>query len=63
MTVNEVAEKLGTSPLTVRVGLQQGLFPFGVALKTNENRKNYTYVFFPEKVREYIGEMKEGGEG
>ena len=54
MTVNEVAKLLGKSPLTIRVGLQQGVFPFGVALKTREGRKNYTYVIYPEKVKEFI---------
>ena len=57
MTVNDVAKLLGKSPLTIRVGLQQGIFPFGVALKTREDRKNYTYVIYPEKVREFIGEQ------
>ena len=55
MTVNEVAKLLGKSPLTIRVGLQQGIFPFGVALKTREDRKNYTYIIYPEKVKEFIG--------
>lgn len=60
MTVNEVAKLLGKSPLTIRVGLQQGIFPFGVALKTREDRKNYTYIIYPEKVREFIGGQDNG---
>lgn len=60
MRVEDVARLTGHSPLTIRIGLQQGVFPFGVALKTSDDRKNYTYVFFPEKVKEYLGEMKEG---
>ena len=55
MTVNEVAKLLGKSPLTIRVGLQQGIFPFGVAMKTREDRKNYTYIIYPKKVKEFIG--------
>lgn len=55
MTVNEVAKLLGKSPLTIRVGLQQGIFPFGVALKTREGRKNYTYIIYPELVKQYCG--------
>lgn len=58
MTVSEVAKMLGTSPLTLRIGLQQGIFPFGVALKTSENSKNYKYVLYPNKVREFCGELE-----
>ena len=59
MTVNDVAKLLGKSPLTIRVGLQQGIFPFGVALKTREDRKNYTYIIYPELVKRYVGELED----
>lgn len=55
MKVNDVAALLKVDPLTIRVGLQQGYFPFGVAFKRKPENKNYCYVIFPEKVREYIG--------
>lgn len=58
MKVDEVAKLLGTTPATIRVGLQQGVFPFGAAFKTAENRKHYTYVLYPEKVKEYAGELR-----
>ena len=32
MTVKEVAEMLGTTEATIRVGLQQNVFPFGTAI-------------------------------
>lgn len=54
MKVKEVAEMLGTTEATIRIGLQQGVFPFGVAYKTKPTNKNYVYVIFPEKVKEYI---------
>lgn len=60
MKVEEAARLLETTPLTIRVGLQQGVFPFGVAFKLKESNKNYKYVIYPEKVREYAG--KKGGE-
>ena len=41
MTVNEVAKLLGKSPLTM--------------MKTREDRKNYTYVIYPELVKQYCG--------
>lgn len=54
MTTKEVAILLGKTEATIRVGLQQGIFPFGVAFKTNPNNKQYNYVIYPEKVKEYI---------
>ena len=58
MTVKEVAEMLGTTECTVRIGLQQGVFPFGVAFKTKPENKQYKYVIYPELVRQYAGEKK-----
>ncbi len=58
MRVEEVAKLLDTTPATIRIGLQQGVFPFGVAFKSSENNKNYTYVLYPEKVREYCGKQE-----
>ena len=54
MKVREVAEMLGTTESTIRVGLQQGVFPFGVAYKTKPENKNYVYIIFPEKVKEFV---------
>lgn len=61
MKVKEAAQLLGVSELTIRVGLQQGIFPFGVALKTREDRKNYTYIIYPELVKQYCGEVQDDG--
>ena len=58
MRIREVAKLLGTTEATVRIGLQQGVFPFGVAFKTSENNKHYIYIIYPEKLREYVGERK-----
>ena len=54
MKVKEVAEMLGTTEATIRIGLQLGMFPFGVAYKTKPTNKQYVYVIFPEKVKEYV---------
>lgn len=51
ITVNEVAEALGCSPQSVRIGLQRGLLPFGSAIKTSSK---YTYVIYEKKLKEYI---------
>lgn len=60
MKVDEAARLLGVTPMTIRIGLQKGVFPFGVAFKLNEHNKNYKYVIYPGKVLEYAG--TEGGE-
>ena len=52
----DVAEILGVSVQTVRVGLQQGYFQFGWAIKTTPNR--YTYAISPKLFEEYLGKMR-----
>lgn len=53
ITVQFIADLMNTTPQTVRICLQQGEFPFGVAVKVGGKR--YTYLFYPEKVKEYFG--------
>lgn len=55
MRVKEVAELLDTTPLTIRIGLQKGVFDFGVAFKRRADSKNYTYIIYPELVKQYCG--------
>lgn len=55
-TVKDIAKALNTSPLTIRKGLEQGIFPFGCAV---ECEKRFAYLFFPNKVKEYLGEVEE----
>ena len=52
MLVSEAAKKLGMNTQTLRLALQQGLFPFGVAVKTSENR--YTYKIFDNRLEKYL---------
>lgn len=56
MTVKEVAQLLGCSELTIRIGLQQGVFPFGTAFKRNPENKKWKYIIFDAKVSEYLTE-------
>lgn len=53
-TIKEVAELLGQSQETIRMGLQLGVYPFGAAFK-KPGKKNWTYTIYPAKVREYLG--------
>ena len=52
MLVSEAATKLGMNTQTLRLALQQRLFPFGVAVKTSENR--WTYYINPARLERYL---------
>lgn len=52
MLVSDAAKKLGMNTQTLRLALQQGLFPFGVAVHTSDNR--YTYYINEERFEKYI---------
>lgn len=51
ITVNDVADALGVSPQSIRIGLQRGALPFGSAIKTSSK---YTYVIYEKKLKEFI---------
>lgn len=52
MLVSEAAKKLDMNTQTLRLALQQRLFPFGVAVKTSENR--FTYYINPKRLEKYL---------
>ena len=52
LLVEEAAQQLGMSTQTLRLALQQRLFPFGVAVKTSENR--WTYYINPTRLNGYL---------
>lgn len=52
MRVEKAAKRLEMNPQTLRLALQQQLFPFGVAVKTSENR--YTYKIFEKRLEKYL---------
>lgn len=54
MITDKVAQALGKSPQTIRVGLQLNKYPFGIAYK-REGSSRYTYVLWPPLVRQYVG--------
>jgi len=53
ITVKEAALLMSVGPQFVRVGIQQGVLPFGSAVKINGDR--YTYYISPTKFAEYVG--------
>ncbi len=63
ITPSMAAEIMGVGPQFVRIGLQQGILPFGYAykLKTKgRESKVYTYYINPNQFREFIGEDYNG---
>lgn len=59
MSVENAAKIIRKDPQYVRLGLQQGRFPFGTAIQKPNNR--WTYNIIAPKVYEYAGiEVKEG---
>jgi hypothetical protein len=52
LSVEEAAKLMGANAQFIRTGLQQGVFPWGYAVKTSSH---YTYFILPEKFEEYTG--------
>lgn len=51
MKVAEVAKAMGKSQQFVRIGLQQGVFPFGYAVKMSSR---WTYYINAKKFEDFI---------
>lgn len=58
MIVEEASKRLGMNTQTLRLALQQGLFDFGVAIKTSPNR--YTYYINESRLENYLGGKENG---
>ncbi|MFL2104170.1 helix-turn-helix transcriptional regulator [Mycobacteroides abscessus] len=52
ISISFAAKKLGKSEQFVRVGLQNGILPFGFAVKMSSK---FTYHISPKKFKEYVG--------
>lgn len=57
MKVKECAQLLKKSEQFVRIGLQRGILPFGVAIKMSSK---WCYHISEAKVYEYLGKRKAG---
>ena len=58
LSVKGVAKLTGETEKTIRDGMKNGVFPFGVAFKTKPTNRDFEFVFYPAKLAEYIGERK-----
>ena len=52
MKVEDAAQRLEMNPQTLRLALQQGLFPFGCAIRTSEKR--FTYYINENRLKKYL---------
>lgn len=57
--VADAARMMGVSQQFIRIGLQQGIFPFGTAVKMSSR---WTYYINEEKFLAYISKDIIGGE-
>lgn len=56
------ARVMKKDPMYIRIGLQKGLLPFGIAFKKSPNSKHYDYYISPRKFYEYTGYLWIGEE-
>jgi len=52
ITIKEAAQLMNCSEQFLRVALQQGKLPFGIAVKMS--KRNYTYYINPKQFYDYI---------
>ena len=53
--VTIAAKVMHKDPMFIRIGLQRGLLPFGVAIKKDEYGKQYDYYISPKLFFEFTG--------
>ncbi len=57
LTTDDVARATGIDPLSLRIGLQRGFWPFGTAYK-RPGSSQYTYEYDPAAVLRWIADRK-----
>lgn len=57
LTTDDVARATGIDPLSLRIGLQRGLWPFGTAYK-RPGSSRYTYIYYPAEVMKFTADLK-----
>lgn len=62
LTTDDVSRATGICPLSLRIGLQRGIWPFGVAYK-RPGSSQYTYEYDPAAVIRWVADRKAIAEG
>lgn len=57
LTTDDVARATGIDPLSLRIGLQRGIWPFGTAYK-RAGSSQFTYEYDPAAVLRWIADRK-----
>lgn len=57
--VTLAAKVMKKDPMFIRIGLQRGLLPFGVAFKKDESGEQYDYYISPKLFFEFTGYLFE----
>lgn len=57
LTTDDVARATGIDPLSLRIGLQRGFWPFGTAYK-RPGSTQYTYEYDPTAVLKWVADRK-----
>lgn len=57
LTTDDVARATGIDPLSLRIGLQRGIWPFGTAFK-RPGSTQYTYEYDPAAVLRWVADRK-----
>ncbi len=60
VSVEQIAEAMNASPQYIRIGLQQGIFPWGYAVKVGKNSRRYTYWISRKRFEETEGIKLDG---
>ncbi|MBQ8121868.1 MAG: hypothetical protein IJ170_00935 [Ruminococcus sp.] len=53
--VNVAAKIMNKSPQFVRIGLQRGILPIGIAFKTSARNEQYDYYISPRLLADFTG--------
>lgn len=59
--VTLAAKIMHKDPMFIRIGLQRGILPFGMAIKKSETGKQFDYYISPKLFFEYTGYKVEDG--
>ncbi len=52
--MQDAAKLMGKSEMFIRIGLQRGILPFGIAVKL-DGKSKYSYHISPKLFEEYLG--------
>lgn len=58
ITTAMMADAMGVTVQTIRVGIQQGVYPFGAVVKKDPKQHRGSYVIYPGAAKDVLGEER-----